>query len=86
MKKKIVSALMCATMAASLLAGCGSDTAAPAGSEAASAGETTSDGTADTPATEAAEAAEAEDTNTITGDIDASDAFVVWGWNDDIKK
>ena len=86
MKKKIVSALMCATMAASLLAGCGSETAAPAGSEAASAGETTSDGTADTPATEATEAAEAEDTNTITGDIDASDAFVVWGWNDDIKK
>ena len=80
MKKKIVSALMCATMAASLLAGCGSDNAAaPAGSETASAGEATTDGTAETPTTEA------EDTNTITGDIDASDAFVVWGWNDDIK-
>ena len=32
-----------------------------------------------------AEEAETPD-NEITGDSSADDAFVIWGWNDDIKK
>lgn len=84
MKKKIVSALMCATMAATLLAGCG-NSAAPT-TDAPAADATTDAPAADAPAADATGEAEAEDTNTITGDVNAADAFVVWGWNDDIKK
>ncbi len=34
----------------------------------------------------AADEAETEPENVITGDAESDDAFVVWGWNDDIKK
>ena len=50
MKKKIISALLCASMVASMAAGCGSSDTADT---------TTTDNTATTPATEAAPAAEA---------------------------
>lgn len=86
MKKKIVSALMCATMAAGLLAGCGSNAASTTGTEAASNTEGAAGTEATTEAgTEAAATEAPEVTNTITGDASAADAFVVWGWNDDIK-
>ena len=31
-------------------------------------------------------AEETEPENTVTGDASAEGSFVVWGWNDDIKK
>jgi len=51
MKKKIISALLCASMVASMAAGCGSSDTADT---------TTTDNTASTPATEAAPAADAD--------------------------
>jgi hypothetical protein len=80
MKKKIISALLCATMAATMLAGCGS-------SDSGNSSQATGDGSGSDSSSGGSDAAssEAEDTNTITGDASAADAFVVWGWNDDIK-
>lgn len=92
MKKKVISTLLCATMAATLVTGCGNSGASTSTSTDATTGDTaaatteagtTEESTAETASTE--EASD-EDTNTITGDLDAADAFVVWGWNDDIKK
>ena len=58
MKKKMVSVLLTASMAAGMMM-----CAAPVLAEEA-----------DTP------------DNEVTGDASAEDSFVVWGWNDDIKK
>ena len=95
MKRKVFAMLLSAAMVSSVLAGCGSNgneagntdagttDAGSADAGAADAG-TTDAGSADAgTAEDGADAA--EDTNTITGNIDAADAFVVWGWNDDIK-
>ena len=68
MKKKLVSALLCATMAVSLLAGCGSSSEAPAADEPA----------ADEPAAEApAEDAEApaEDAEAPAADAGAGQVY-----------
>lgn len=73
MKKKVLCALLCTTMVASMFTACGSSSDGAAGSGSG----TEAGGTA--------EGETAEDTNTVTGDTSASDAFVVWGWNDDIK-
>lgn len=82
MKRKVLAMLLSATVISSMLAGCGSN--ADAGTDAgADAG---TDAGADAGAdADAAGDSEAEDTNTVTGDLDADNAFVVWGWNDDIK-
>jgi hypothetical protein len=90
MKRKIVSALICATMVTTLLAGCGSgtasdDSAGDSGTAADATDDSTGDATDDGAADAGADATDDEDTNTITGDASAADAFVVWGWNDDIK-
>lgn len=74
MKKKVLCALICTTMVASMFTACGS-----------SSDGATGDGGSGTEAGGTAEGETAEDTNTVTGDASASDAFVVWGWNDDIK-
>ena len=74
MKKKVLCALLCTTMVASMFTACGS-----------SSDGATGDGGSGTEAGGTAEGETAEDTNTVTGDASASDAFVVWGWNDDIK-
>lgn len=90
MKKKLISTLLCVSMVATMLAGCGSNN-----SNNTSADNSSNDGDvvaategADA-TTEAASETEAADStevqNTITGDASADDAFVVWGWNDDIK-
>lgn len=89
MKKKIVSALLCATMVASMLAGCGSDgTESTTGENAGGDADTTESVDAADAAADVAEDDAESDTpqNEITGDASAADAFVVWGWNDDIKK
>lgn len=74
MKKKVLCALLCTTMVASMFTACGS-----------SSDGATGDGGSGTEAGGTAEGETAEDTNTVTGDASASDAFVVCGWNDDIK-
>jgi hypothetical protein len=90
MKKKIISALLCATMAATLFAGCGSSETSDSGSGTSDEG-TSDAGSSDTGDTDSGDEGTAdestadEDTNTISGDASAADAFVVWGWNDDIK-
>ena len=77
MKKKIISALLCASMVASMAAGCGSSDTADT---------TTTDNTASTPATEAAPAADAG-TETAT-DATASDegkVLNIYCWNEEFK-
>ena len=77
MKKKILSALLCASMVASMAAGCGSSDTADT---------TTTDNTASTPATEAAPAADAG-TETAT-DATASDegkVLNIYCWNEEFK-
>ena len=77
MKKKIISALLCASMVASMAAGCGSSDTADT---------TTTDNTASTPATEAAPAADAG-TEAAT-DATASDegkVLNIYCWNEEFK-
>lgn len=77
MKKKIISTLLCTAMIATMMAGCGSDNGGNAGGSNTQAdGTSTENGSAESETTVE---------NTVTGDADAADAFVVWGWNDDIK-
>lgn len=73
MRKKLLSVLLCTAMAATMLTGCGTS------SDKTSEKKTTSGDATSSEATPVP-------TNTITGDADADDAFVVWGWNEDIKK
>ncbi len=96
MKKKLISALLCVSMVATMVAGCGSNNnggnSANNGNNASNAGSEVADVTnddVDAPADTEAEPADDADSvveNVITGDPAAEDAFVVWGWNDDIKK
>lgn len=79
MKKKLISTLLCVSMVAAMVAGCGSgDDTKDANNDASN-----TEGTADADADTDSDSTEVE--NTITGDPSADDAFVVWGWNDDIK-
>lgn len=73
MRKKLLSVLLCTAMAATMLTGCG------ASSDKTSEKKTTSGDATSSEATPVP-------TNAITGDADADNAFVVWGWNEDIKK
>ncbi len=97
MKKKILVSALALTTALSMAA-CGSSSAATstaasaaaetaAGSETAEAAESTAAEAAESTAEEApAEAAEdAIPENEISGNADAEDAFVVWGWNTDFE-
>lgn len=94
MKRKLLSVVLSTAMAATVLAGCGSS-AAPAatGSEtadteaAAEEGAATEDAAAEDTAEETADDTAAADTpeNVVDGDIDAEDAFVIYGWNEDVK-
>lgn len=75
MRKKILGVLLCSAMTVGMLAGCGggdSDTTSTKKNDNSAAG--SSSETTPIP------------TNAVAGDADAEDAFVVWGWNDDIKK
>jgi hypothetical protein len=72
-------------MVTTLLAGCGSGTATDDSTGGSQAADASDDGAGDAAADDADAAADDEDTNTISGDASAADAFVVWGWNDDIK-
>ena len=80
MKKKLISALLCVSMVAAMVAGCGSkdDTSNADNNNAA---EPESEVVADT---ENGDGSTVE--TTVDGDPSAADAFVVWGWNEDIKK
>ncbi|MCD7708519.1 MAG: hypothetical protein LUI02_01440 [Clostridiales bacterium] len=85
MKKKIVSLLLCGAMVASLAA-CGSNSSSS--SDSSSSGtesSSSSDSSSDSSDATAAEDEGDDDGNTVTGDASADDAFVIWGWNDDIK-
>lgn len=75
MRKKILSVLLCTAMTAAMLTACGgsSDTS----SKKADKG--TSDATSEADATPVP-------TNAVAGNASAKDAFVVWGWNEDIQK
>lgn len=88
MKKKIVSALLCISMAAMMLTGCGSN----GGNQNVSSQngdtqqEASKDDSSNEEGTDDAEEAPAEDKvpeNEITGDPSADDAFVIWAWNTD---
>ena len=90
MKKKLISALLCASMVAAMVSGCGSSS-----SETATTTDSASDSAESTTATEAASdeadttAADTTSTevkNDVAGDPSADDAFVIWGWNQDIQK
>lgn len=70
MRKKVLSVLLCTAMAAGMLTGCGGS----------------SDKKADDSKKEAASEATPIPTNAVAGDENAEDAFVVWGWNEDIQK
>lgn len=94
MRKKVISVLLSSAMAVSMLAGCGS-AAAPAASSAAPAPSSAAASTAAAASTTESSAAatstaaateESVAANTVTGDPAAKNAFVVWGWNDDVKK
>jgi len=96
MKKKVLSVLLSSAMLMTALAGCGSNaetTTTGEATEAAEAAEETTEEAAEETAEETTEEASeeaaaepAEGENAIEGDPSAEDAFVVWGWNEDIKK
>ena len=89
MKKKLISAFLCVSMVAGMLAGCGgtNNNTSNASSDGDAAVSTEAgDSEVASESTETEEVASTEVENTITGDASADDAFVVWGWNDDIKK
>lgn len=74
------------TSSSSSAASSGASSSAASSAAASSAADSSA---ADSSATEDETTAAEEPTtaaNTITGDPSAADAFVVWGWNDDIKK
>ncbi|MEE3392087.1 MAG: hypothetical protein VZR00_02140 [Lachnospiraceae bacterium] len=89
MRKKVLSVLLCTAMTAAMLTGCGgsdsSSSTATSASSSTSSTEATSSSTASSTDTSAAAATSAPPENVVSGDADAEDAFVVWGWNDDIK-
>lgn len=74
MRKKILSVLLCTAMTVGMLTGCGSSDDA-----SSKKADTTSNGAAEGEATPIP-------TNAVSGDAEAADAFVVWGWNEDIQK
>ena len=77
MKKKIISALLCASMVASMAAGCGSSDTADT---------TTTDNTASTPATEAAPAADAgTEAATDATAADEGKVLNIYCWNEEFK-
>lgn len=73
MRKKILSVLLCSAMTVGMLTGCGSS--ADKSGEKSDTADTTSESKA-TPIP----------TNAVSGDASAEDAFVIWGWNEDIQK
>lgn len=88
MKKKLISALLCVSMVATMAAGCGSTNNKAADSKGDVKTTEKATATEKSTATETTAAAPkaTEVENKVTGDAKAKDAFVVWGWNDDIKK
>lgn len=83
MKKRSLALFLALTMSASIFAGCGSSSTT-SGSAASTEEKSSASGSEETTEASTEEATTVE--NTITGDAKAEDAFVVWGWNDDIKK
>lgn len=84
MKKRFMALMLVMTLAASSFVACSKsdddkDETTAKGTDAASS--TTVAGASTTTAAETT-----TPDNAITGDANAKDAFVVWGWNDDIKK
>ena len=71
MRKRLVSVMMSAAMVSSFVM---------------SAGVLAEETATEEVTTEAAAEEETEPANEITGDASSEDAFVGWGWNDDIKK
>lgn len=74
MKKKIISALLCATMAATMLAGCGGTTADEKGTTDDAADATTEEGAG-------AEAGSSVD----TADLEAGKVLNIYCWNEEFK-
>ncbi len=82
MRKKVLGVLLSTAMVSVALTGCGGDSGSS--SSTTTGGNTTTTDTA-TSGDDAGSSASSEVENTVTGDASAEDAFVVWGWNDDIK-
>ena len=80
MRKKVLSVLLCTAMTATLLTGCGGSSDSSSKDDAGAS----SSSDAGSSASSAEESAPPE--NVVTGDADAEDAFVIWGWNEDIQK
>lgn len=84
MRKKVLGVLLSTAMVATAFTGCGGSDST---SSSTTGGNTTTDTTAtsgeDTSSSAATSTSEVE--NVVSGDAAAEDAFVVWGWNDDIK-
>jgi len=70
MRKKILSMLFCFGMAVGMLTGCGGDS------------DTSGENNSDVSSAESTPVP----TNAVAGNADAKDAFVIWGWNEDIQK
>ena len=70
MRKKFLSLLLCSAMAVGMLTGCGGGS------------DTSDEDSSDVSSTESTPIP----TNAVAGDADAKDAFVIWGWNEDIQK
>ena len=71
MRKKILSVLLCTAMTVGMLTGCGSGS-----DQSKDGGNSAASSTEETPIP----------TNAVAGDAEADDAFVIWGWNEDIQK
>lgn len=80
MRRKFLSVLLVAAMTTTLF-GCGDKDSDKKDSTTGGSSSTSDDSTGGDDAADAS-----GDDNTISGDPSAENAFVVWGWNDDIKK
>ena len=74
MKKKLVSMMLVSAMAVTAFAACGDSAKQGGDSQMPAVSAATGDSAT----------SESEHKTVISGDASAADAFVVWGWNDDI--
>lgn len=77
MKKKLLALVLCVVMVVTMVTGCGNSNTKNTGGDKAKTEKTDDTETADATATPVP--------NKITGNIDADNAFVIYGWNTDVQ-
>ncbi|BBF44996.1 ABC-type sugar transport system, periplasmic component [Lachnospiraceae bacterium KM106-2] len=87
MKKKLLALVLCLAMTLTMMTGCSEKGSEDAGGDKAKTEDTEKkDNTDDTKKEDAADpTATPIPENKVTGNVDAKDAFVVYGWNTDIQ-